>query len=54
MVKVLVDDNQQVQAGDTLLVLDPTDYEVAVASAEASLAEAEATLKSLEQGFPWS
>jgi membrane fusion protein (multidrug efflux system) len=52
VVQVLVDDNQQVQAGDTLLVLDPTDYEVAVASAEAALAEAEATLKSLEQGVP--
>lgn len=52
VVRVLVEDNQVVRAGETLLVLDPTDYEVAVASAEANLAAAQATLKSLELGVP--
>ena len=50
--QVLVEDNQKVEAGQTLVVLDPGDYEVAVASAKAALAEARATLTSLELGVP--
>jgi membrane fusion protein (multidrug efflux system) len=40
---VLVNDNQQVQVGQTLVRLDPADYEVAQAQAEAQLANAQAT-----------
>lgn len=50
--KVYVEDNQSVKEGEPLLSLDPTDYEVALAEARASLAEAEATLTSLELGVP--
>jgi membrane fusion protein, multidrug efflux system len=50
--KVFVTDNQKVQMGDPLLSLDTTEYEVAVAEAKASLAEAESTLTSLELGVP--
>ena len=38
VVKVLVDNNQQVVPGQVLLTLDPTDFKVAVAQAEANLA----------------
>ena len=50
--QVLVDDNQEVKKGQVLLTLDRTDYEVALASAQAALAESEATLTSLELGVP--
>jgi membrane fusion protein (multidrug efflux system) len=49
---VLVTDNQKVKKGDPLLSLDTTEYEVALAEAKASLAEAESTLTSLELGVP--
>ena len=52
VVEVLVDDNQKVKQGQVLLTLDPTDYEVGLASARAALAEARATLTSLELGVP--
>ncbi|MCB2185136.1 MAG: HlyD family secretion protein [Deltaproteobacteria bacterium] len=52
VVEVLVDDNQEVQPGQTLVRLDPVNYEVAVAGAKATLAAAEATLTSLELGVP--
>jgi membrane fusion protein (multidrug efflux system) len=42
IVSVNVVDNQAVKAGDVIAELDPTDYEVAVASARATLAQAEA------------
>lgn len=48
----LVEDNQLVQAGQTLLLLDPVGYEVAVAQARADLAAAEAQLASLRMGVP--
>lgn len=48
----LVDDNQVVEAGQPLLVLDPMDYEVNVAQAQADLAAAEAQLASLRKGVP--
>ena len=40
--KVSVADNQQVEAGTELLVIDPRDYEIALARAQASLADATA------------
>jgi membrane fusion protein (multidrug efflux system) len=42
VVKVYVDDNQQVQAGQLLVETDPTDYQVALDQAEADLANAQA------------
>jgi membrane fusion protein (multidrug efflux system) len=50
--KVFVTDNQKVRKGEPLLSLDTTEYEVALAEAKASLAEAESTLTSLELGVP--
>lgn len=49
---VFVEDNQRVKQGETLLALDTTEYEVALAEARANLAEAEATLTSIELGVP--
>ena len=40
--EVLVEDQQIVKAGDVLVKIDPRDYQVAVAKAEADLADAEA------------
>jgi membrane fusion protein (multidrug efflux system) len=42
VLEVLVNDNQVVKAGQPLIKLDPADYQVAVAQAEAQLASAEA------------
>ena len=52
VIDVLVEDNQRVKAGDSLVKLDATEYEVALASTKASLAEAESVLASLELGVP--
>jgi membrane fusion protein, multidrug efflux system len=52
VVKVNVNDNQWVQQGDVLVEIDPKDYEVAVAQAQASLASAEATAESLNITVP--
>jgi membrane fusion protein, multidrug efflux system len=49
---VLVTDNQEVKKGQTLVRLDPTSFETALAEAKASLAEAESTLSSLDLGVP--
>ncbi|MHC1712286.1 MAG: HlyD family secretion protein [Solidesulfovibrio sp.] len=49
---VPVEDNQLVKAGDVLVVLDPTDYEVALAQAKADLAAAESQLTAQELGVP--
>ena len=49
---VLVEDDESVIKGQVLVRLDSTEYEVALASAKAGLAEAEATLASLELGVP--
>ena len=40
VLKVSVADNQQVEAGAELVVLDPRDYEIALARAQAELADA--------------
>jgi membrane fusion protein (multidrug efflux system) len=42
VIKVYVDDNQTVQAGQLLAEIDPTDYQVALDQAEANLASAQA------------
>jgi len=44
--RILVDDNQHVQAGDTLVVLDDRDLKVRLQQAEADLHEAEAAVGS--------
>jgi membrane fusion protein (multidrug efflux system) len=50
--KVNVNDNQYVQQGTVLVEIDPKDYEVAVAQAEANLASAEATAQALNVTVP--
>ena len=52
VVKVNVDDNQWVQKGAVLVEIDPKDYEVAIAQAQANLASAEATAQSLNITVP--
>jgi len=52
VVDVKVDDEQEVKAGDVLVVLDPKDYEVAVAKARADLADAVATYSSTRNDVP--
>ena len=52
VVRVNVGDNQWVQQGTVLVEIDPTDYRVAVAQAEANLANSEATAKSLNITVP--
>ncbi len=52
VVKVNVDDNQWVEKGTVLVEIDPKDYEVAVAQAQANLANAEATAQSLNITVP--
>lgn len=42
VVKVNVDDNQRVKAGDVLVQLDPKDYQVALQRAQADLADSQA------------
>jgi membrane fusion protein, multidrug efflux system len=52
VIDVKVEDEQQVKAGDVLVVLDPKDYEVAVAKARADLADAVATYSSSRNDVP--
>jgi len=52
VVKVNIDDNQWVQQGTVLVEIDPKDYEVAVAQAQANLTSAEATAQSLNITVP--
>ena len=52
VVKVNVNYNQWVQKGDVLVEIDPTDYDVALAQAQASLVNAEATARSLNITVP--
>ena len=49
---VLVVDAQVVKAGDMLVKIDPRDYQVAVAQAEANLADAEASSRSSRTNIP--
>lgn len=48
-IKLLVDDNDEVQAGDLLVEIDPADYEVQLKEAEAKLAQAKAELNVTEK-----
>jgi membrane fusion protein (multidrug efflux system) len=50
--EVLAEDEQIVKAGDVLVRIDPRDYEVAVAKADADLRDAEATLESSRIDIP--
>ena len=50
--EVLVEDAQVVKAGDVLVRIDPSDYQVAVAKAEADLADAQAALESSRTDVP--
>jgi membrane fusion protein (multidrug efflux system) len=52
VVRVNVDDNQWVEKGTVLVEMDPKDYEVAVAQAQANLQSAEATAQSLNITVP--
>jgi len=52
VLKVNVDDNQYVPQGTVLVEIDPKDYELAVARAQADLANAEATAQSLKITVP--
>jgi membrane fusion protein (multidrug efflux system) len=51
---VYVGDNQYVQVGSTLLEIDPKDYQVAEAKAQANLATAEASARALNIDVPIS
>ena len=52
VVKVLVNDNQHVEAGTLVAEIDPRDYQVAVDRARAELADAEATATAAGTGVP--
>jgi membrane fusion protein (multidrug efflux system) len=52
VIDVLAEDEQVVKAGDVLVRIDPRDYEVAVAKAEADLRDAEAALESSRIDIP--
>ena len=54
ILKVNVDDNQWVDAGSTLVEIDPKDYEVALARAQATLDTSEASAKSSNIDVPIS
>ncbi len=50
--KVYVDENQMVKAGDPIVDLDPSDYQVAVENAEAALASAKANAAAARVNVP--
>ncbi len=52
VIRVNVNDNQWVEKGDVLVEIDPTDYQVALAQAQANLANSEATARSLNITVP--
>ncbi|MGA2536529.1 MAG: HlyD family secretion protein [Terracidiphilus sp.] len=52
VIKVYVDENQLVKAGDTIAELDPKDFDVAVENAEASLAVARANAAAANVNIP--
>ena len=52
VVEVLAEDEQVVKAGDVLVRIDPRDYDVALAKAEADLHDAEAALESSRIDIP--
>ncbi len=52
VIQVLTDDEKYVKAGDVLVRIDPQDYQVAIAKAEADLADAEAALQGSRVDIP--
>ena len=52
VVRVNVNDNEWVNKGDVLVEIDPADYQLALARAQANLANAEATARSLNITVP--
>jgi membrane fusion protein, multidrug efflux system len=52
VIKVYVDENQQVKAGDPIADLDPRDYQVAIENAEAALASAKANASAARVAVP--
>jgi membrane fusion protein (multidrug efflux system) len=52
--EVLVNDNQQVKAGQVLVRIDPRDYQAKVAQARAALALAESQAHAASVGVPWT
>jgi len=52
VVKVDVEENQMVKAGDTIAELDPKDFDVAVENAQANLANAQANLAAATVNVP--
>jgi membrane fusion protein (multidrug efflux system) len=52
IIKVYVDDNQVVKAGDPLVDLDPRDYQVALEQAEAELAQAQTMVSAQQPNIP--
>ena len=52
VLKVYVDDNRAVEAGATLVEIDPRDYQVAVDKARAALADAEAAALAAQTNVP--
>src|ERR1700724_4321790 len=52
VIRVNVNDNQWVEKGAVLVEIDPTDYQVALAQAQANLASAQATARSLNITVP--
>jgi membrane fusion protein, multidrug efflux system len=52
VLKLPVNDNQEVEADTVLVALDPRDYEVAVAKAKAELADAEASALAARSSVP--
>ena len=52
VIKVAIDNNVQVNAGDLLVQIDPRDYQVAVERAKAELADAQATASAATTGVP--
>ncbi|MGH9618802.1 MAG: HlyD family secretion protein, partial [Bryobacteraceae bacterium] len=52
ILNVLVNDNEQVKAGQELIELDPADYQVALQEAEARLASARASMLESNQNVP--
>jgi membrane fusion protein (multidrug efflux system) len=52
VIEILAEDEQVVKAGDVLVRIDPRDYEVAVAKADADLRDAEAALESSRIDIP--
>jgi membrane fusion protein (multidrug efflux system) len=52
--EVLVNDNQQVKAGQVLVRIDPRDYQARLAQARAALAVAESQAHGARVGVPWA